>query len=388
MISYRKLLVYLLGITLGAAFYDGIFISTPIRNFTISFLLANILVLFWIIYKSRDKKFNMSIKQKKYIKYFILLIFLLIFSVIFVNKRINDILLLLSPISLLFLVVISFDIIRSEHDLKTLFKLFFGLAIISFATLLIGNVFFGYTEVRAFGILSSDGPNYAANRILPVLLFFISYLIIIQFNIKILTISFISLAALLATGSAAAVVAFLLSVSILLLIYSKNTKTIIIGSIIILSIVSILIYDGRIIDRLQGGIAQLQGQEVHLEHVASIQTRVELDEISLDLIKRNPLIGIGFGNWREVVISEYYASRTSHNSFLLAWSELGSIIFIIYIIFTLFLLKVPVNNDISKCFKIGIIGCLIHMLALGSFLPKILIIMYIFFLSANKYVEE
>ena len=109
--------------------------------------------------------------------------------------------------------------------------------------------------------------------------------------------------------------------------------------------------------------------------VGSIQTRIELAKSTIEVIKDNPLIGVGAGNWkvsfpeygldqfaREVQLGKVNYQR-AHNDWLQLFAENGFLGFICYLLFSLIVLY----KGIVKWNQKGYQGTLILISAFLSF---------------------
>jgi O-antigen ligase len=120
----------------------------------------------------------------------------------------------------------------------------------------------------------------------------------------------------------------------------------------------------------------------------SANDRIESWYVGVDLFKQNPLLGVGYGMFTE------YHHLTAHNSFVLAFSELGIIGFICWLALFYFSARNLLIIDISKkeLSNLALIfeSCFLSILMSIFFLSRTYnILLYIFFaLSVSIYREH
>ena len=121
---------------------------------------------------------------------------------------------------------------------------------------------------------------------------------------------------------------------VLLLVLIKKDKKLIISFIIVLLLL-ISFLPGEYISRFESSF--------DLEGDRSIQHRLELWEGAIEIFKDNPVIGIGYDNFRELYVEEYYPDRpyqdgrNAHNLYLHYLANLGILGFLalIYLFYSI-----------------------------------------------------
>ena len=377
-IHIRKIVICGVYITFFLAWFDGLYIELPERNLTLSAIAGFITIILWILLKLWELDIRFDKIIKKYIYFYVLYLIILFFSLLLFSKA--SYYSLVTPVSYFILAIVSFDVIRSNKEFNKLLFIVIISGIIS-SLYLIGYSIIGEGGVaRAHGLLSDGGPNYSANRLLPVTTLLVSFYFLntnMVSKIIIYVFGAITILALYFTGSVAAFVSLTIVILYLFLVVIKRPKYAIIGITLIIPIILFIEHDRTIINRLEQGIAEYEGREVVGER-ASIATRIERDRIGINVFLENPITGIGYGNWRNEL------NLLSHNSYILAITELG-IFSISFFAIVFYIFFIRPTNYFQKSLQISAASCIIHMAALGGYVPKVLMIFIVLYLLSHKY---
>lgn len=101
----------------------------------------------------------------------------------------------------------------------------------------------------------------------------------------------------------------------------------------------------------------------------SIRERLSFYNISLEIFKKNPINGIGIGNWKtesipyhKEKIYQYVVPYHSHNDFLQILSELGIIGFVLFISFFFFFIKETVKNIYHESYPYILLFVLVYLI--------------------------
>ncbi|MCC3145665.1 O-antigen ligase family protein [Halanaerobium sp. Z-7514] len=382
-IFYNKMLFYLLVITVFFSWFDGI----NYDGHTISKITGFFLGIFWLFNKTGQvilkKKYKMKINhiyQKRFFVLFMLFIFYVFSNIIFhQNFNLRDLNSLISLIFMLLFVIMFIDIVDSKYKLKIIINTIIYSSVTASIILIISFIF---TRERSIGLLSDNDPNYAAMRLLPVIILYLKNILLKSEKLKVkkLVIATLILFGLILTGSISAYITF--GFIITLLLFERKTKTIIIISFLIFIIVFAL-FNPSINRRVVGGLEELIHGETEYRSIASIRDRFELNKTSMEIwLDNNLLLGVGFGQYRDTIghYNEDLDGKVAHNTYFEILVELGLIGLFIYLILILNLFLISSHfpfKNVSIDFKYSILSCIIMLLSLSSNgFPKILIILF------------
>jgi len=120
-------------------------------------------------------------------------------------------------------------------------------------------------------------------------------------------------------------------------------KTIAVGSVLIFILFSL--YSDLVLTRLS--------QDTRLEAKSNTE-RIESFASAREIIKDNWLLGVGIGNYTQELEKlnpgqEIWAYQPTHNTFLLAWAEIGIVGLTLFLLIILSIIKLGFRN----CLKIG-----------------------------------
>lgn len=183
----------------------------------------------------------------------------------------------------------------------------------------------GLRYLRAYG--SFDHPNVLGG-VMALMSAYLLYVVLAsrdnkKYNLFYLTAFILFYSALLLSFSRSALLAFWVSAPFIFIHFLKTSGKRVAAYVLIIAVISCLIgfsYRDLFFTRLSSG-GRLESK--------SIQERASYIEESISLIKKNPLWGVGAGNYvaaREKADNDSHALwfyQPVHNYWLLAWAEVG-----------------------------------------------------------------
>ncbi len=349
-------------------------------------LVVSFIVIAWIIAKPKVKMFP---------EFFIFMGTLLL-SLLFNLKNLQSQQLLVSALYLIrwilyiqiLFVVLSF----TSKFKKTLILI---MSLIGGSIILLGYIqYFYYSNLKNLYYLGWDehmyrmfstilDPNYAGAFFVLYFIFILGFLTDYlnkkKFKIALMLSFplFISLIAVYLTYSRSAIL-MLFASSITLLVLRKQLKLLII--LFIISAIMFAIFSKN-----------FYIENTNLLRIASSEARIDSAKNAIEIIKNNPILGVGFNSYRYAQIRYGFRQQTetinSHadagtdNSFLFVLATTGIIGFIAYMLFWKRLVRIAFNNRTST---VGIItlssvaGLFVNSLFINSlFFPLIMLWMWI-----------
>lgn len=295
-------------------------LAFPYLNTIYSNLLIALLSTWVIIKKAPLKK----IRPLKYP--LIIFCLALIISLVFSLNKLKSLAELYKYITGLLLFIIATSL-NYKDKLRIIQTLVVAGLIISLAA--IYQYFFGFQHLLNYiaeqKIASPFILDYATSRrvffpfVTPnTLAGYLIMIIPLALTFKNKTLIIIPLAiSLILTRSLGALLSIFLALGIYLYLPKKRKLVFLLGLLVVTGLVFII---------------RTATQKQHLQPIFSTLTRLNYWRDSLTIIKMNPLIGVGLGNFNLVL------SRYAHNSYLQIWAEMGilgilSLLWIIYLSF-------------------------------------------------------
>ena len=384
MVPYKKILTLLLPLSFFFAWFDGLSFGIGFRNVTISATASFVFVLIWLPFVLYKGCLSLRRGDQVYTLYIIAIVTTIALSILLNGTGLDTLGRYSTIISYLAFTFAFFDTVSSDKTLNLISKFIIYAVIV--ASIYVVYIYFtsnNYSD-RMYGLISTDNPNYAANRLLVGVLF--SLIVAINSGDSLAwSAFFLGSVALILAGSGGAMFALILTTILYIFVNLKSLKNTLLGLVAIALLGSAVAYEGTIPNRLIGGIEQVRGHEV-TGPASSIAIRMQLDSIAILMFQNNPISGIGFGRWRNE--APYYGTDlVSHNSHLLAAAEMGILSLSFYLFYAYIISAKPIST-ISIAAKWGFIGCLIHMAALGGYTPKVAFLMSLIVIKSISLNEK
>lgn len=299
------------------------------------------------------------------------LIFLVLCALSYVvAKNTSLVLLRITELVITFCLFINFSVLLKDK-LDLLYKIIFIIAISAF--LQSGLALYKFSQVSRFISITNALSNFSGNTgninifaasltiKVPFLLLGITHFKSIKKNFLVFTLFFVSTAIFL-TGARTSLLNLFIIVTFYILYYLKInsfTKSSLVKTlVIILPIIIALFVSNRSFEKskdndryksVESRFTQINAND------ASAQARLTYWRNSLKISQKNPLLGVGLGNYRieslpyeRISENEFVVSLDSHNDFLEILAETGILNAIIYFSLFVYILFINVKRIVKS----------------------------------------
>lgn len=299
------------------------------------------------------------------------LIFLVLCALSYVvAKNTSLVLLRITELVITFCLFINFSVLLKDK-LDLLYKIIFIIAISAF--LQSGLALYKFSQVSRFISITNALSNFSGNTgninifaasltiKVPFLLLGITHFKSIKKNFLVFTLFFVSTAIFL-TGARTSLLNLFIIVTFYILYYLKInsfTKSSLIKTlVIILPIIIALFVSNRSFEKSKDN-DRYKSVESRLTQInandASAQARLTYWRNSLKISQKNPLLGVGLGNYRieslpyeRISENEFVVSLDSHNDFLEILAETGILNAIIYFSLFVYILFINIKRIVKS----------------------------------------
>lgn len=272
-------------------------------------LLTGILTVSWIYYfRINTKKVLFKLKQLFTISRLLLMVLFLVYASLnyFWSENKDDFFSVLKSYKYFFFIIPIFYTSLNKHNaLKSLLILGISFGLFSFFCILI------YLGLLSWPESSMDNPKFLFNNMIAgayaTLGTFIMYYFFSITNTKekwiYLLFSTISVISLFINNSRSAQVAFIITLLGLFFInyksFKQNKRYILLTVLIITTITTLIINDRNLINRYKTAYKQIITYNSESNYASSSGQRIKMYEIGLILFSKNPIIGVGAGDFKD-----------------------------------------------------------------------------------------
>jgi len=384
----------------------------PLSKASVTIFAGIFLIILLITQKNNYKVFINNIWGNNVFKYFLIFIFLHIFSLIFVNSiDMNDALLYIKRYVYLIIPALAiYTLLKNEYIDKVIRSFIFGMFV---SEMLSYGIFF---ELITMKHGTPNDPTPFMNHIdYSIFLVFTSLILLnrvineVEIKNKIFYFLFFCSTTinLFITGGRIGQLAFFVSLFVLFFINFKHKlKAFIIGLLITSSIFFIAFnFSSTFSNRISNGISNINNVIEKQNYCTSWGMRIGALIISKDIISQNPILGVGIQNHiiqlREIIDRKYKNMEclrwfnTYHNQYIDALTQFGIVGLLIFLMIFISLFKLKfINKEYKNISIIFIFVFLIGFLGDALFYRYFIVGLFGIFLglilkaSTNKVVSK
>ena len=316
-------------------------ISLPF-SVTLTDIICGLLVLYWLLFYSNKKMFLAILKENPVVLFVCLLFFSFVISLIWSDDLGRGFKVITKEKFLLFIPIFMQLIKKEERD--TLIKLFvFSMVVLVFFSYM---VYFGILDFIPKASKFNPTPFMTHIPYNPLLAFTIYLLIYYFFQIKqtktkvfIAFLIIIMSVNMFITGGRAGQVAFFVLLLVAFFQFVRVNILKIIGFLIFLICIFILAYNFSPIFKNRINAAIYDIKSINENRNTSVGLRITMWENSIRIIKNNPFLGVGVGdfpNEYKKICEKHTPNAISdvsqpHNMYLFVWASNGIFSFLVLI---------------------------------------------------------
>lgn len=376
--------------------------------------LINIFAFIHLIRKFNFKEFIATFQYNYHFLSFLLVVVISGISLLVADHFIEGVVSLVKLINLLlafcFITIIALDRnfnIYKYFIVATVISLFIESVIINYlvieSVIVNGNLLGRSNNYSGFGAnINISSFSVLTKSIIPIYLLF-NYKNIILKLISCLLIASSFLSVLLLMSRAAIISLFIVLISVLLFSIFANKKKYFLSSGLIILCLLIGIFSYNLINEKNAYniIGERFSNVTNPTVDGSVNERLNFYSAAINSIKDNPILGIGYGNWKiksidlnKDIIASYRVPYFAHNDFLQTTAEIGIIGGLCFIFFILYPIWISFKKTI-KHFKFNL-DFMIFLIFLVYIIDSMLnfpierpiSLMYIFFAIVLFYKTE